>query len=104
MSKPVLFQAIQFSVNTQFSYIWRIDRTQSSATTPGQSGSGSDINEGVYFILQSSNITETSPSNSLLHIVETCWYILPLQRCIRCILLPQHTGQHQLVALDYFKS
>ena len=49
MSK-VLFQAIQFSISTQFSSIWLIDRTLSGATTPGQSGPGSDDNEGVLHI------------------------------------------------------
>ena len=29
-------QAIQFSISTQFSCIWHIDRTLSGATTPGQ--------------------------------------------------------------------
>ena len=47
------FQAIQFSIrtqlsiNTNFSSIWPIDRTLSSATTPGQSGPGSDSTKGV---------------------------------------------------------
>ena len=47
MSKAVLFQTIQFSISTQFSSIWLIDWTLSGATTPGQSGPGSDGNEGV---------------------------------------------------------
>ena len=34
----------------------------SGATTPGQSGPGSDDNEGVLHIPQSSSITETAPS------------------------------------------
>ena len=42
MSKTVLFQIIQFSISTQFSSIWPIDKTLSSSTTPGQSGPGSD--------------------------------------------------------------
>ena len=46
----------------QFSSIRPIDRTLSSATTPGQSGLKSDGNEGVLHILQGSNITEASPS------------------------------------------
>ena len=40
-----------------------IDRTLSGATTPGQSGPGSDGNKGVLCIPQSSSITEASPSN-----------------------------------------
>ena len=41
--KTVLFQAIQFSKSSLFSSIWTIDRTLSGATTPGQSGPGSNI-------------------------------------------------------------
>ena len=63
MSKTVLFQTIQFSISTQFSSIWPIDSTLSGATTLGQSEPGSDGNEGVLRILQSSSITRTSPSN-----------------------------------------
>ena len=65
MSKTVLFQTIQFSISTQFSSIWPIDRTISGATTSGQSGSGSDGNEGVLCIPQSSSITGASPSDCL---------------------------------------
>ena len=43
------------------SSIWPIDRTLSSASTPSQSGPGSDGNEGVLRISQSSK-TEVSPS------------------------------------------
>ena len=66
MSKTVLFQTIQFSISTLFSSIWSIDWTLSGATTPGQSGSGSDGNEGVVRIPQISSIIETSPSNFLV--------------------------------------
>ena len=45
------------------SSIWPIDRTLSGATTQGQSGPGSDGNEGVLHIRQSSNITEASSSD-----------------------------------------
>ena len=48
--KIVLFRTIQFSS------IWPIDRTLSGATTPSQSGPGSDGNEGVLHIPQSLNI------------------------------------------------
>ena len=44
MSKTILFQVIQFSISTQFT----------------QSGPGSDGNEGVPLIPQSSSITGTS--------------------------------------------
>ena len=84
MSKTVLFLAIQFSISTQFKYqnsyissysveiskqfssIWPIDRTQAGATTPGQCGPGSDGNEGVLRISQSSIITGTLPSDCLV--------------------------------------
>ena len=45
--KAVLFQTIQFRISAQFSSIWLTDRTLSGATTPGQSGPGSDGNEEV---------------------------------------------------------
>ena len=51
--RTVLFQAIQFNINTQYSSIWPIDRTLSGATTSGQSGLGSDGNKGVLRIPQS---------------------------------------------------
>ena len=40
--------------------------TLSGVTTPSQSGPGSDGNEGVLRIPQSSSITGTSPSNCLV--------------------------------------
>ena len=40
MSKTVLFQTIQFSISIQFSFIWPIDRTLSSTSTPGQVDQG----------------------------------------------------------------
>ena len=52
-TRIVLFRAVQFSTSTQFSSIWPIDRTLSSATTAGQSGPGSDGNEEVLRIPQS---------------------------------------------------
>ena len=51
------------SISIQFSSIWPIDRTLSGATILGQSGSGSDGNEGVLHIPQSFSITGTSPSD-----------------------------------------
>ena len=46
--------------------IWLFDRTLSGATTPGQSGPGSDYNEEVLHILQSFSITRASPSDGLV--------------------------------------
>ena len=81
MSKTVLFQTIKFCISTQFSSIWPIDRTLSGATTPGQSGPGSDGIEGVLYILQSSSITEISPSDCLvLYPEHLLGVVLPLCR------------------------
>ena len=57
MSKTDLFLKIQLSISTQFSSICDIDRTLSGTTTPVHSGPGSDGNEGVLCIPQSSGIT-----------------------------------------------
>ena len=48
------------------SSIWSIDGTLSGATTPGQSESGSDGNERILCIPQSSSIVEASPADCLL--------------------------------------
>ena len=48
------------------SSIWLIDRTISGATTPSQSGLGSDVNEGVLCISQSFSITEALQSDYLV--------------------------------------
>ena len=45
---------------------WPIDRILSGAITLGQSGPGSDGNEGVLSIPESSCITEASPSDCLV--------------------------------------
>ena len=96
MSETVLFQVIQFIISTKFSSIWPIDKTLSGATTPSQSGPGSDGDEGVLLILQSSCITEASLSNCLVsypgHLLESR-DLTPAHRCSRCILQPQLTGQ-----------
>ena len=51
------------STSTLFSIIWPIDRTLSGATTPGQSGPGSDGNKELLSIPHCSSITGTSPSD-----------------------------------------
>ena len=66
MSETIPIQTIQFSISTQFSSIWPIDRVLSSAATLGQREPGSNGNEGVLHIPQSSSITETSPSDCLV--------------------------------------
>ena len=47
------------------SSIWPIDITLLDTTTPGQFAPGRDGIKGVLSIPQSSNITETSPSDCL---------------------------------------
>ena len=66
MSKTVSFQTIQFSISTQFSSIWPIDKTLSGATTQDQSGPGNDGGEGVLNIPQSSCMTRTLQSDGLM--------------------------------------
>ena len=48
------------------SSIWRIDKIPSGATTPAQSGLGSNSNERILYVLQSS-WTRASPSDGLGH-------------------------------------
>ena len=57
---------ILFSINTQFSSFWPIDRTLSGATALGQSEPGSDGNEGVLCIPQGSIVTKATPSDCLV--------------------------------------
>ena len=60
--KTVLLPTIQFSISTEFSSIWPIDRTLAGVTTPDKSVLGSNGNEGVLQIPQNSCSTEVSPS------------------------------------------
>ena len=60
------FLTVQFCISTQFSSIWLVDRTLSSATILGQSGPCRDGNKGVLRIPKSSIITGTSPSDCLV--------------------------------------
>ena len=94
MAKTVFFQTIQFSISTQFSSIWPIDRTLSGATTTGLSGPGSNSNEGILHILQSSCITGDSPSDCLVSYAGHSLGegLTPLQRSRQCILQPYSTG------------
>ena len=62
----VPYQTIQFSISKQFSSIWLIDKTLSGATTPSQCEPGSDGNEGLLRIPQSSSITEPLTSDYLV--------------------------------------
>ena len=104
--QTVLFQTIQISIITQFSSIRPIDRTQSNAITPCQSGSGSDGNKWILRILQSSSIPEFSPSIVLCHIQDTQLVSPnPLQRSSRCILQPQPTGTDMIdpITIDFLE-
>ena len=111
MSKTVLFQTIQFtikklfhfkqfhfSISTQFSIIWLVDRTLSDVTSPCQREPGSNGNEEKLCIPESFSITRTSPSNCLVlypgH--SFAWgggALTPPSRSNRYILPPQPTGQ-----------
>ena len=59
--KTVLFQTIQLNISTQFISIWLVDRTLWGTTTLDKRGPGSDGNEGVLCIPQSSS--KASPSD-----------------------------------------
>ena len=82
-------------MSTQFSSIWPIDRTLSSATTPGQNGPGSDGNERVFHIPQSSSITGTSPSDCLVsYLGHSLGAGLPLCRDAVCVFYsPSRLGK-----------
>ena len=99
--ETVLFQAIQFSISTQFSSIRLIDRILSGVTTPGQSGTGCDGNEGVLHIPQSSSITGITSSDCFVSYPKYLFggSLTPLQRCSWCILQPQQIGQYICVCL-----
>ena len=61
------FNFKQFSLGKdRFSSIWPRDRPLSGAASPGQSGPLSDGNKGILGLLQSSSITEASPSDCLV--------------------------------------
>ena len=86
--------------------IWPIDRTLSGATTPGQSGPGSDDNEGVLYISQISE-AGVFPSDSLMsHPGHSLRWggLTPLQRCSWCILQPspKPTGLYSLLEVYNF--
>ena len=108
--KMVVFHTIQFSISTQFSSIWPIDRTLSCVNTPGQSGPRSDDNEGVLNIFQSSRITGTSSSDCLVSYPGhplLGWALTPQQIISRCFLLLKPTGQlfvwGSLINLPFFR-
>ena len=61
-------------MNKQISSIKHIDRALSVATTPGQRGPGSNGNEGMLQILQTSSITGTFSSYCLVSSQDTRWW------------------------------
>ena len=63
MSKTVLFQRIQFNINTKFISIVPIDRNLSGATIPSQTGTGSNSNEEAF--PKAPALHGTSPSDCL---------------------------------------
>ena len=84
--------SVQFSISTHIGSIWPINRALSGASTLGQSGPGSNGNEGVLCIPQSSSIIRTSTSDCLVSYPgHSLGFFTPLQRCSRCILQPQMT-------------
>ena len=97
MLKIAQFQTIKFSISTQFTSIWPIDRALSGATIPIPSEPGSDGNKGVLRIPESSSITGTSPSDCLVsypgHLLWGGGRLTPLPKCSRRILQPQPIGQ-----------
>ena len=91
--KTVPFQTVQFSISTQFSSIWTINRTLSGTTTLSQSGPGSDSIEGILRIPQSSSIAGTLPSDCLVsypgHLLGESYHSAEMQS----ILQPEPTQQ-----------
>ena len=65
----IAIKQLQFNISCLFTHIvcslWSIDGTLSGATTPGQSGLGSNGNEELLHIPQISK-AGASPSNSLM--------------------------------------
>ena len=71
--KTVLFQEIQFRLSTQFSSIWPLDMTLSGATTPGQSGPGSNGNERHSVFSKASALLEPHHQIFKCYILYTRW-------------------------------
>ena len=76
--------------------IWPIDRTLSGTTNTSQREPGNDENEGVLHIPPSSSITGTTPSDVLVPLPgHLGWGLTPQQRCSRCIVQHQPTGEFE---------
>ena len=87
MSKQFYFKQFSSAISLV------LDKTLSGAITPRPSVTGSDGNEEVLCIPQSSSITGTSPSDCLVSYTGHPWGLAPLQRSSRCIQPPQPTEQ-----------
>ena len=75
----------------------------SGATIPGQSGPGSNGNEGLLFIPQSFSITGTSPIDCLVSYPGHSLRRGVLQGCSQCILQPQPTEQYtELMSRQFY--
>ena len=90
--KTVLFQTVQFDP---------IERTLSGASTPGSKGPGSDNNERILRIPQSSSITGALPLECLVSYPGLLLVVVgsypPAE--MQCILQPQLT---ELILLKFF--
>ena len=88
------------------SSIWPIDRTLSVATTPGQSGSGSDGNDEIIRIPQSTSITGASPSECLVLYPGHSWGVggvLPIYRdAVGVFYNPSQLGRKQMEWVSIF--
>ena len=78
-NRTVLFQIISFGISTQFSSIWPINRTLSSAITLGQSRPRIDGSKGCSAFPKAPAILEPRHQTRRKS-------LSPLQRCSRCIL------------------
>ena len=90
------------------SSIWPIDRTLLGATTPGQSGPGSNGNERQLHISQSSSITKASLSDCLEsylgHLLGETYPSAEMQLVYSAALANwsvQHPGNVKQIRLDY---
>ena len=104
--ETVLLQAIQFSISTLFSAIRPIDKTLSGPSIPGQTGPGSDGNEVVLCITQSSSITGTSPSGCLVSYPgQSLGGVLPCcRKAVNVFYSPNRLGNHLFVHIKMISS
>ena len=80
------------------SSIWSTNRTLSGATTPGQSGPGNDGNIGILYIPQSSIITGSLASESLVPFPLVGMVLLLCRDAVGVFCSPSHLG-----LVNYYK-